>query len=178
MFRSNVCRTLTPPLSPVIGLRVGSSPKTLAQQGIMRNARRQDATTSHTPRRASVLIKRLRVITFLVVLVLATLAPAQRFTDLHNFTGGTDGAKPWAGAAVDGKGNIYSTTIFGGSAGYGTVFEVDSSGEETVLHSFVGTDGAEPWAGVILDAANNIYGTTMYGGCCKYGTVFKVDSSG
>lgn len=103
---------------------------------------------------------------------------AQTLRILHAFKGSPDGANPWAGLVADTAGNFYSTTVHGGSAGYGTVFEVDSSGKEKVLYSFTGPDGFEPYAGVILDAANNIYGTTMYGGCCKDGTVFKINSSG
>jgi uncharacterized repeat protein (TIGR03803 family) len=114
----------------------------------------------------------------LPAVVAAPSARAQTFTDLYNFTGGADGADPWAGVVLDAADNIYGTTMFGGSSGYGTVFKMDSSGNETVLHSFAGTDGAEPWAGVIRDANGNIYGTTMWGGCCKDGTVFKLDPSG
>jgi uncharacterized repeat protein (TIGR03803 family) len=114
----------------------------------------------------------------LLIVALVAGAQAQTFTDLYNFTGGTDGADPCAGVIRDAAGNIYGTTVFGGSFQYGTVFKVDSKGKETVLHSFAGPDGADPWAGVIRDAAGNIYGTTVYGGCCKDGTVFKLDSKG
>lgn len=119
--------------------------------------------------------------TFVVVLLLATLGQAQKFKDIYSFTGATDGANPWAAVLVDAAGNIYGTTVQGGSAGYGTVFKVDSGGKETVLHSFVGSDGDQPEGALIRDAwdaAGNIYGTTVYGGCCKDGTVFKLDSSG
>jgi len=40
-------------------------------------------------------------------------------------------------------GNFYGTT-HGGAFGYGTVFKLDPSGEETVLHSFTYSDGAFP----------------------------------
>ncbi len=37
---------------------------------------------------------------------------------------GTDGATPWASVTLDGQGNIYGTTEFGGSSSDGVVFEI------------------------------------------------------
>lgn len=42
---------------------------------------------------------------------------------LWNFNG-TDGLAPDAGVVLDSAGNLYSTTSYGGSLGFGTVFEV------------------------------------------------------
>lgn len=42
---------------------------------------------------------------------------------LHNFDGGEGGARPRAGL-TEYKGALYGTTIFGGTKGFGTVFEV------------------------------------------------------
>jgi len=103
---------------------------------------------------------------------------AQTFTVLHSFTGGPDGAYPYAGLLRDTSGNLYSTTAAGGSSNQGTVFEVDASGTETVLHSFSGADGVSPYAGVIMDAKGDLYGSTQYGGSgCSgtgCGTVFEL----
>jgi len=98
---------------------------------------------------------------------------------LHSFTG-LDGAIPYAGLVLDAAGNLYGTTLFGGSSGYGTVFKLSPSGTETVLHSFTnaGGDGADPFAGLLVDTVGNLYGTTQVGGSSGYGTVFKLDSSG
>jgi uncharacterized repeat protein (TIGR03803 family) len=99
-------------------------------------------------------------------------------TVLHNFTGGSDGARPEAGLIADAAGNLYGTTRFFG--GRGTVFQVTPSGTLTVLYSFTGgSDGAWPQAGLIADAAGNLYGTTSYGGtstsCVQgCGTVFEL----
>jgi uncharacterized repeat protein (TIGR03803 family) len=46
------------------------------------------------------------------------------YTDLHDFTGGSDGAAPEAGVTLDTRGNIYGTTAGGGSSGSGVVFEI------------------------------------------------------
>jgi uncharacterized repeat protein (TIGR03803 family) len=94
---------------------------------------------------------------------------------LHNFTGGTDGAKPEASLIMDVAGNLFGTTAAGGAAGAGTVFKVTAKGRETVLYSFIGsTDGASPQAALVTDAAGNLYGTTSAGGSASNGTVFKL----
>jgi len=111
-------------------------------------------------------------------------------TVLYRFTGGTDGANPFAGLVRDSAGNLYGTTYQGGNTGCqsqmggcGTVFKVDTTGKEIVLYSFTGgTDGETPFAGLLLDAAGNLYGTTAAGGtknknvCASSGcgTVFKL----
>ena len=127
---------------------------------------------------------RVHVATFLVALALTTFAPAQTFTTLYNFTGGSDGSEPWAGVIQDPAGNLYATTSFGGDLncdhpwGCGVVYEVSTAGAETVLHSFSGSDGEKPGTPVARDKAGNIYGTTSYGGSFSDGAVFKIDTAG
>jgi uncharacterized repeat protein (TIGR03803 family) len=112
------------------------------------------------------------------------LDTTSRETVLYSFTGGADGATPLAGLIRDADGNLYGTTEAGGDLtcnsgiGCGTVFKLDTTGEETVLHSFTGKDGTSPIAGVIRDAAGNFYGTTPQGGPFSSGTVFKLDKTG
>jgi uncharacterized repeat protein (TIGR03803 family) len=108
----------------------------------------------------------------------ARSAQAQTFTVLYAFTGGADGASPWAGLIRDGAGNLYGTTPYGGASGYGTVFMLNKSGKETVLYSFAYSDGAWPYAGLIRDAAGNLYGVATGGGGSGYGTAFKVAKTG
>ena len=98
---------------------------------------------------------------------------------IYSFTGGSDGADPLAGLVRDGVGNLYGTTYAGGDYGAGTVFRLDTTGKESVLHSFSGgPDGGYPYAGLILDAAGNLYGTADAGGAHNYGAVFKVPAGG
>lgn len=92
-----------------------------------------------------------------------------------------DGEEPLRGPlAIDASGNLYGTAYDGGENDYGVVFELTSSGSESVLHAFTGgTDGAEPEAGVTMDSSGNLYGTTQEGGTSCYtrytcGTVFKI----
>jgi uncharacterized repeat protein (TIGR03803 family) len=77
---------------------------------------------------------------------------------------------------MDGSGNLYGTTPYGGADGFGTVFEIAASGSNTVPHSFGGTDGAGPLAGLIADADGNYYGTTGCGGAygeARYSCVLR-----
>jgi uncharacterized repeat protein (TIGR03803 family) len=123
----------------------------------------------------------------LLAAVLASLftmiepAHAQTLTTLHSFTGGaTDGGNPDAGLVRDNKGNLFGTTVNGGSYGNGTVFEVSASGKETVLHNFAGSpDGAYPYGGFLVrDAKGNLYGATYWGGAYGGGTVFALSKKG
>ena len=97
---------------------------------------------------------------------------------LHNFNdNGKDGFFPYAGLIFDAAGNLYGTTIAGGSHGEGTVFELTPKAggnwTETILHAFNngGKDGNSPYVGLILDAAGNLYGTTLQGGTRQRGGV-------
>jgi len=108
-------------------------------------------------------------------------------TVLYRFTGGSDGANPMAGLIADNTGALYGTTNFGGSDGYGTVFNLSprqAAWTENVLYSFKGgSDGAYPAAGLIADNGT-FYGTTDFGGgtaCPPFttcGTVFKLTPRG
>ncbi len=97
-----------------------------------------------------------------------------------------DGVGPFAPLIRDSDGNLYGTTSAGGSGdcdgGCGTVFKLDTAGNETTLHEFAGgtSDGCYPTQGVIMDEAGNLYGTTEYCGNSDYGdgTVFKIDTAG
>jgi uncharacterized repeat protein (TIGR03803 family) len=116
-----------------------------------------------------------------IVLVSAALAQAQQhFTVLYNFTGGQDGAWPFAGVIQDPAGNLYGTTYEGGTGGYGVVFRLDTAGTESVLHSLAGpsSDGSYPVTAVVRDTKGNFYGTSIYGGSYDHGTVVKINAAG
>lgn len=100
-------------------------------------------------------------------------------TVIYSFTGGADGANPYfADVIFDASGNLYGTTVGGGTHNLGTVFELSPTGSgwsESVLYSFSGgMDGANPYAGLLLDTAGNLYGTTYGGGAYSVGTVFEL----
>jgi uncharacterized repeat protein (TIGR03803 family) len=100
---------------------------------------------------------------------------------LYSFKAGADdGGLPWGPVIIDSAGNLYGTTYIGGSdSNAGTVYEISSTGTESLLHSFSETseDGYLPIGGLLLDSAGNLYGTTSQGGSSSSsyaGTVFKV----
>jgi len=103
-------------------------------------------------------------------------------TVLYSFAGTTmhDGAYPRAGLIIDGSGDLYGTTSAGGTYDLGTVFEISSSGTETVLHSFAGgtSDGSDPNGSLLLGSSASLYGTTSTGGAYDLGTVFKLSPDG
>jgi uncharacterized repeat protein (TIGR03803 family) len=95
--------------------------------------------------------------------------PSLPLQTLYSFTGGADGANPYAAVIEDAQGNLYGTTMNGGAgvgaAGFGVVFEVSPTGSETVLYTFTGgADGGEPSSGLLMDSKGNLYGTTQGGG--------------
>ena len=96
-------------------------------------------------------------------------------TILYTFTGsGGDGEIPGGGLVRDSAGNLYGTTNSGGNSYAGTVFKIDTSNAETILHSFSVSDGRFPDLGLVRDSKGNLYGTTQYGGAYGGGVVFKV----
>ncbi len=97
--------------------------------------------------------------------------------DLHDFSSGTDGSAPDGDLIWDQQGNIYGTTIEGGTTGFGIVYELTPSGNgytESVLYSFSGPDGAYPIAGLVFDNNGNLFGTTESGGSIGRGNVFEL----
>jgi uncharacterized repeat protein (TIGR03803 family) len=106
--------------------------------------------------------------------------PTGKETVLYGFTGSTDGGSPQSGVIRDSHGNLYGTTYYGGNQGAGTVFKVNTVGQETVLHNFTsGNDGWLPLGGsLVRDSAGNLYGTTPQGGSNNFGVVFKIDTKG
>jgi uncharacterized repeat protein (TIGR03803 family) len=115
----------------------------------------------------------------------AHAAQAQTYHVLYSFTGGQDGAFPYAGLTMDRAGNLYGTNIRGGyegsactyNGGCGTVFKLTNRGSGwvlTTLYSFTGSpDGDTPVARVLIGQDNSLYGTTPYGGA-GHGILFSL----
>jgi len=115
------------------------------------------------------------------------VSPSGAFTTLHNFCSEpncTDGALPYAGLIQAADGNLYGTTLLGGSNdscgvdACGTIFKMSPSGQFTTVHSFTLTDGSQPFAPLVQDNNGNLYGTTYEGGLYNGGVVFKVGTDG
>lgn len=111
---------------------------------------------------------------------------------IWDFGQGNDGAEPAAGVIFDKSGNIYGTTVAGGSGsgspcgvqghtGCGVVYELTPSASgwiETILYNFQGlTDGGAPYSGVVMDHSGNLYGATALGGSGGGGTIYELSPS-
>jgi uncharacterized repeat protein (TIGR03803 family) len=84
--------------------------------------------------------------------------------------------RPYAGLIQATDGNLYGTTLGGGTKGGGTVFKITPSGKLTTLYSFA--NGSWPYAGLIQATDGNLYGTTQGGGGYDGGTVFNITLTG
>jgi uncharacterized repeat protein (TIGR03803 family) len=97
------------------------------------------------------------------------------FTLVYSFAGGhSDGAEPYHSLIQNSAGAFVGSTLAGGASLGGTVFEVTSSGTESILYSFA----SMPWAGVIQGSDGNYYGTTASGGTNGRGTIFELTPGG
>jgi uncharacterized repeat protein (TIGR03803 family) len=107
---------------------------------------------------------------------------------LYAFTGYNDGGNAATAIVVDGNGDLYGTTVVGGTSACGTVFELapqpSPPWHESVLYDFgCFADGKNPHGGVAFDPHGNLDGTTVSGGsggaCGSYGcgVVFQLASS-
>ena len=129
-------------------------------------------------------LQALRCVLILCSGLIATGAFASdSITTLYSFASASDGQYPTGTLVFDSVGNLYGTTLNGGSRGNGTIFELSpgagGSWTEKVIYSFSGgNDGANPYAGLIIDQSGNLFGTAMNGGheSCSggCGTVFRL----
>jgi uncharacterized repeat protein (TIGR03803 family) len=77
---------------------------------------------------------------------------------------------------------LYGTTAYGGTFGFGTVFELQppaapgGTWTETVIYNFTGqnNDGRNPFAAPTLGANGVLYGTTTYGGYYGSGAAYEL----
>jgi uncharacterized repeat protein (TIGR03803 family) len=99
-----------------------------------------------------------------------------QFSVVHSFIEQSGGG-PAGNMVFGATGDLYGSTVIGGSAGYGVVFKLSPAGEGwkyTVLHAFADTpDGEEP-NGLVEAANGEFFGTTIGGGLNAMGTTFEV----
>jgi uncharacterized repeat protein (TIGR03803 family) len=89
---------------------------------------------------------------------------------------GSDGSTPLTGVIVDPKRRLlYGTVEISGSNPCGGVFQINASGQESLLYDFCQYpgDAAAP-GGLLEDASGNLYGSTYNGGAYGYGAVFEI----
>jgi uncharacterized repeat protein (TIGR03803 family) len=115
---------------------------------------------------------------------------------LWSFSGGSDGAYPYAGVVADSTGTLYGTAFEGGTGNNGTVYALTPPAQggtqwtQTTLYQFTGTsgDGSGPVAPVTLGTDGSLYGAAESGGVlgitpgCPYpegcGVIFRLQQSG
>jgi uncharacterized repeat protein (TIGR03803 family) len=100
---------------------------------------------------------------------------------VYAFKGDPDGANPSTNLIQGSNGNFYGTTESGGTAQEGTIFQVTSSGNETVLYSFPNqTDGAYPTLPLTQGPDGMLYGaaTDCGGGGCSQAGLFDITTKG
>jgi uncharacterized repeat protein (TIGR03803 family) len=101
---------------------------------------------------------------------------------LYSFTSGRDGGEPYKGVTLDGHGNLYGTTVTGGSGGCeggcGVVYKLTHAHgrwKESVIYSFTGrSDGSGPGSPVVFDKQGNLFGTAPVGGAKALGTIYEL----
>ena len=109
-------------------------------------------------------------------------------TVLFSFDCFGSGKNPYGGVTLDAQGNLYGTTVAGGSGGVcagdgcGVVYKLTHSGgswTETVLYSFGDApDAGGPGSAVVFDRAGNILGTAPDGGAFAHGAVYELTFNG
>jgi uncharacterized repeat protein (TIGR03803 family) len=100
------------------------------------------------------------------------ITTAGQLTTLYNFCSAlecADGYWPEGALALGSDGNFYGTASKGAAGGFGSIFELTSSGQFNSLYSFTCTatncsDGAIPFAGLVQGTNAIFYGTTATGG--------------
>jgi hypothetical protein len=107
-------------------------------------------------------------------------------TVLHTFKGGDDGAYPRNGLARDAGGNLFGSTVQGGTCGdqCSTVFELSppeagkTAWKKTTLYNFSSVSGGLQATGVpLLDSSGALYGITIQGGSLK-GDCLEIEYGG
>jgi uncharacterized repeat protein (TIGR03803 family) len=92
------------------------------------------------------------------------LAPDGTFTTLYTFTGGADGSAPNSPITLDGRGNLYGTTVYNRAGGFGLVYKFSPSDGLSILYEFSPGAGGEGPVGGLLYDHGHLYGATSGGG--------------
>ncbi len=98
----------------------------------------------------------------------------------YDFACDAGGAFPIGPLVQAANGDFYSTTQDGGTNGEGTIYQLTTSMDVTILHSFGALfgDGEYPGAGLLLATDGNYYGSTAEGGTYDDGILFNTTVGG
>jgi uncharacterized repeat protein (TIGR03803 family) len=111
------------------------------------------------------------------------VTPGGSTTTLYSFTGGSDGAYPYAPPVEGNDGNFYGTTTAGGNTvkcggGCGTIYKITPAGALTTLFQFDIANGYAPYGPLVLGTDGNFYGTATFGTSANAGVIFKITAAG
>jgi uncharacterized repeat protein (TIGR03803 family) len=120
---------------------------------------------------------------FFVAFALSITARAQTASTIYSFAL-HDSFWPEGGLVEDASGNLYGTTVGGGTYGTGTVYQLSppvkgsTTWTKTVLYSFQpwGSTGHTPSSELTIDSSGNLYGVTWSGGDgrCHCGVLYEL----
>jgi len=110
--------------------------------------------------------------------VISVTAPGVAMSTLWSFTDGTSGELLYSPLIQARDGNLYGTTIEGGTDGDGTIFRLTTNGALTTFFYFNGNNGAIPYGGLFQGKDNLLYGTAFTGGSYGDGVTFRVIPGG
>ena len=99
------------------------------------------------------------------------------YSDKYIFDGKANGGLPCPELVEGADGNLYGTTVYGGTGDYGVLFQfVIANSGYTVKFNFDNeAHGAYSQTGLVKLKNGNFYGVTQYGGVNNDGVVFEYD---
>lgn len=110
------------------------------------------------------------------------LTAAGAYKVLQSFCASTGCQTGWPPTSIvqDAKGNFFGTTQTGGGESFaGTIFEITSKHQFSVLHGFSATTGGDASVGLTLASDGNLYGTAQGGGAEENGGIlFEITPAG
>jgi uncharacterized repeat protein (TIGR03803 family) len=96
---------------------------------------------------------------------------------LYNFSGGyNDGGLPESGLTEGSDGNLYGNTVQGGPSQLGAIFQITTSGQYKVLHTFSAIVGSSPAAALLQHTNGKFYGTAARNSRNRAGSLYSLDT--
>jgi uncharacterized repeat protein (TIGR03803 family) len=101
-----------------------------------------------------------------------TLTVLVNFDNVHTL----NGYQAFAGLIAGSDGNLYGATIWGGTSGYGEIFQMTTGGAYTALYNFIAASGDGAYSTPMQNTNGRIYGLTTRGGVDGKGGIYSFDN--